>query len=526
MWETEDIRPASNLRRQPIMRIKALILKLLVCILVSLSCASPQAEEKGNEQDVPQWVTTGVRPRYPSDLYITGVGSAEIKYNDTAAAQAQADARALAQVAKQIEVVIQQRSSSVEREVGSSSGGTLNQRDVWEKTAAFVKIKVEGVRIEDRYHDADENRIYAFASLDRMTRGRIISDEIAALESDTRKLVAEAEKSRQTLTKIYRSVAAYGLAIKKMILAVRKNQYLNVIAPAMTRRNMAQTLSGLQSDVADFMSGFSFEKLSGDNQKGVVGGSLREPLQLRVLYQGNPVPSVPIRFAWVDGSGNIDSSTRSDSRGLVSTTVSNLGPTGKKINKIKAAVNVYPSDAAIQETLETVMPPVYAQFTYELPPVEDIRVAVLINEYNLGTLQHDSFLKNRLVQSLGSMNLKVLKEIPRDYMPTAYDMGGGPGLAEKLKAMSAIADVAVVGEVKALLLDAGSGGSSLFFSRSRAVVKIFDLASESQMGGADLSLKAAGPDRDEAGRRGLEKISVKASMAVEREVQRILFGRQ
>ena len=88
---------------------------------------------------MPQWVTTGVRPRYPSDLYITGVGSAEIKYNDTAAAQAQADARALAQVAKQIEVVIQQRSSSLEREVGSSSGGTLNQRDVWEKTAAFVK---------------------------------------------------------------------------------------------------------------------------------------------------------------------------------------------------------------------------------------------------------------------------------------------------------------------------------------------------------------------------------------------------
>jgi hypothetical protein len=58
------------------------------------------------------------------------------------------------------------------------------------------------------------------------------------------------------------------------------------------------------------------------------------------------------------------------------------------------------------------------------------------------------------------------------------------------------------------------------------VVRLFDLASEKEIGGIDLSLKAAGPDRDEAGRRGLQKISVKASQALENEVQRILFGRQ
>ena len=506
------------------MHKSALLIKLLVCLMVAFSCASPQAKEKQDNQAAPQWVATGVQVKYPTDLYITGVGSAEIKYNDTAAAQAKADSRALAQVAKQIEVVIQQQSSSFEREVGASSGDTFNQRDIWEKTAAYVKIKIKGVSIENRYHDVTGNRIYSFASLDRMARGRIISDQIAALESDTRKLVAEAEKSSKSMPKIYRAVAAYGLAIKKMILAVRKNQYLNVIAPSMTHRNMAQTLSGLQSDVADFMSEFSFEKISGDNQKGVVGGSLPDPLQLRVLYHGQPAPSVPIRFEWVDGSGNIDQNTRSDSQGKVSTTVSNLGPTGKKINKIRAKVNVYSSDPLIRDELEKAMPPVYAQFTYELPPVEDIRVAILINEYNLGYQQHDSYLQNRLVQSLSSMKLQVLKEIPRDYMPNAYDMGGGPGLTEKLKAMSAIADMAVIGEVKALLLDT-SGGSSLYFSRTRAVVKIFDLTSVREMGGADLSLKVAGPDRDEAGRRGLEKLSVTTSTAVEKEIQRILFGK-
>jgi hypothetical protein len=40
-----------------------------------------------------------------------------------------------------------------------------------------------------------------------------------------------------------------------------------------------------------------------------------------------------------------------------------------------------------------------------------------------------------------------------------------------------------------------------------------------------VSLKGAGPDRDEAGRRTLEKLSSKASQAVEREIQRVLFGK-
>lgn len=506
------------------MKKKAMVLCMLACIIFTFSCAGTSENRGKASQATPEWVTTGVMAQYPVDLYIIGVGSAEIKYNDTAAAQAASDSRAIAQVAKQIEVVIQQLSSSFEREVSSSSGAALTQRDIWEKTAAYVKIKVKGVRIEDRYHDGAGNRIYSFASLDRMAQAKVISDQITALESNARALIIEAEKSRHSLSKIHRSVAAYGLAIRKLILAVRKNQYLNVIAPQITHKGLSGTLSDLQTDVSQLMSGFSFQKLNGDNQKGVIGGSLRDPLQLKVLYQGKPAPSVPISFVWVGGSGNIDRNTRSDSMGLVSTSVSNLGPTGKKINKIRAVINIYPSDPDAREELEKAIAPVYAQFTYELPPVEDMRIAVLINTYNLGTRQQDSYLENQIVQSLGKLKLQVVKDIPRTYMLDSYDIGGGPSLVEKLQALSDIADLAIVGEVKATLLDT-STSSSLIFTRSRAVVKIFDLAADTELGGVDLSLKAAGPDRDEAGRRGLQKVAAKASQAVEQELLRLLFGK-
>ena len=401
--------------KEALMKRTMLITSLLIILVHMLSCSGQAKQVQKETQAAPGWIDTGGIDRFPSDLFITGVGSADVKYSDTAAAQAEADSKAIAQVAKQIEVVIQQLSSSFEREVSSGTEEPLSQRDIWEKTAAYVKIKVEGVRIDSRYHDKKNDRMVSLAVLDRMAQGKKISDEITALKSSAAAMTMEAERSAKTLEKVHRSVAAYGLAIKKMILAVRKNQYLGIIAPRMIQRDIPTTLARLQAEVTDLMSQFSFEILGGDNQKGIVGGNLLEPLQLKVYYRNQPAPSVPIMFTFVQGSGNIDPYARSNPDGRVSSTAGNLGPTGEKINKIRAYINVYPSDPNIQKELSSVIAPVYAQFTYELPPIEEIRVAVLINEYNLGYEQRESFLKNRVVQSLGQSKLQVIKDIPQAY---------------------------------------------------------------------------------------------------------------
>jgi len=501
------------------------VISLLIILVLVLSCSGQAKQVQKDAQAVPGWIDTGGVDQFPSDLFITGVGSADVKYSDTAAAQAEADSKAMAQVAKQIEVVIQQLSSSFQREVSSGTGDTLSQSDIWEKTAAYVKIKVEGVRIESRYYEKKHDRMVSLAVLDRMAQGRKISDEITALKSNAAVMTMEAEKSKATLQKVHRSVAAYGLAIKKLILAVRKNQYLAIIAPSMIHRDIPTTLARLQADVTHLMSQFTFEIIGGDNQKGIVGGNLPRPLQLKVFYRDQPAPSVPIMFTFVQGSGNIDPYTRSNPNGLVTTTAGNLGPTGDKINKIRADINVYPSNPNIQKELSAVIAPVYAQFTYELPPIEEIRVAVLINEYNLGYEQRESFLKNQVVQILGRAKLQVIKKIPQTYQLESYDLTGGPGLAEKLKKLSEIADLAVFGESRATLQNTSSG-SSFIIAKARAVIRIFDLSSNTELGNVDVSTKGAGPDRDEAGRRTLKKLSGSAGKAVDREIQRTLFGKQ
>jgi hypothetical protein len=504
------------------MRKNVILLTLLCFWAVSIATVPVSAAQQPAAE--PSWVNTGGVKEFPADSYITGVGSAVVTYNDSAAAQAEADAKAIAQVAKQIEVVINQLSSSFEREVSSSGRESRSQSDIWQKTAAFVKIKIEGVRIEDRYFDQANNRIYALALFDRVAQGSMISNQIATLRSNAAALIQEAEKSRRTIDKLYRAVAAYGLAVNKMILALRQNQYLSVIAPRMVHRDIPDAIAELQMELTDFLSMFTFEKIDGDNQQGVVSGNLNDPLRVSVGYQGQPVPSLPITFAFVEGSGNIDAYARTDSHGIAATTVSNLGPTGKKINKIRSFIDIYPSDAQIQKELTAVIPPVYAQFTYFLPAVEDTRIAIVLNEYNLGKKQSDSYLANRIVQTLSQSKLKIVKNIPAEMLAASYDINGGPEMSAALHRLSEIADIAIMGEVKATTMD-GAATEGLVFSRARAMVKIFDLASQTEIANVDFATKSAGPSREESGRRALKKISSPAAEQVSVEVQRTLFGK-
>jgi len=135
----------SRCPKEKVMKKAMLVTSLLIIQILMLSCSGQAKQVKKDPLAAPSWIDTGGIDRFPSDLFITGVGSADVKYSDTAAAQAEADSKSIAQVAKQIEVVIQQLSSSFEREVSSGSGETLSQRNIWEKTAAYVKIKVDWI---------------------------------------------------------------------------------------------------------------------------------------------------------------------------------------------------------------------------------------------------------------------------------------------------------------------------------------------------------------------------------------------
>ena len=473
----------------------------------------------------PAWTQTGGVGTYPSELYITGVGSAKVRYGDTAAAQAEADSKAISQVAKQIKVKIKQFDDSVVSETGTTGSKTATgQYSVWQRTAAYVNLKVEGARIKDRYYDQQRQQLYSLALLDRTAQGRLLSEEIRSLEMGVETLLHEAEKHVGNNQKVHRSLIAYGLALQKQLMALRKNQYLNIIAPKLAHRGLPQNLANLQTDLTRLLSRFTVEMLQGDKQTGSIGGNLENALIIRVRHDGQPAPAIPIAFSFVDGRGHIDRNARTDQNGLATSTVSNLGPTGKKINKIRAYVNCYPSHSNMQRELLSVIPPVALQYTYFLPAVEDIRIAVIVRDYNMGALQPESYLANQVKRYLSQARLNVLKEIPDQYQLTAVDLNSESQMNQKLARLSDIADIVIIGEARSTL--AGDQyNPQLVFSRARAVVKIVDLKSNVEMGSIDLSTKGAGPSRKESGRRTLQKVSTSAANAVVKEVNRSLLGK-
>lgn len=495
-----------------------------VCFLL-FACV-PGKKTMSPDSALPQWVHTGGIKQYPSDFFITGVGSALVERDDTAASQAQADSKAIAQVAKQIRVTINQLSSTFEREASSSSQKKVfNQRDVWERTAARVEIEIEGARIEDRYFDKVNGRVYSMAVFDRLVEGQKIADEVATLKSSALALMHEAEKSKKSIHTVHRSVSAYSLAINKILQAVRKNQYLGLIAPRMVHRDLPQIMTSLQSDVTSLISGFSIQKLSGDKQQGVIGGNLAQPFKIKFYYNSQPVPSIPISFTMLSGGGNLDRHTRTDSNGLASTFVSNLRPTGNKINKIIALLNIYPDDLKIRKALFSIIIPVEARFTYYLPAVEDIRITVLVDEYNMGRKQPQSYLANEIVRILSSAGLNLVKKIPgRIIQGNAYSGRLTDRSGIILNKLKPYADIAIIGDTASELMD-GSYSNSLVFSRARAVVKIFDISSGTEIASVDMATKDAGPSRDESGRKALQKISDKAAVQVAKEIRRTLFGK-
>ena len=76
------------------MRRNVLLVTLLCFWAVTVSTVTASAKKQPPPE--PSWVQTGGIKEFPSDFYITGVGSAQVVYDDTAAAQAEAE-RHLAQ---------------------------------------------------------------------------------------------------------------------------------------------------------------------------------------------------------------------------------------------------------------------------------------------------------------------------------------------------------------------------------------------------------------------------------------------
>jgi hypothetical protein len=184
----------------------------------------------------PEWIVRQPA-RYPSSLYLTGVGSAPTSGGLAEALKA-AGAEARAEVAQIIEVQI----DHVQRLAGQAtsveehrSGGTrlaleTERQELSSFTRTSAQQIVQGIELKEKYHDAKKGVLYALAVLDKQAAGQRLEGQIRELDQSVGQTVHKA-REKEAAGDLLTSVRLYREALNHQLRAEVLRNQLSVIAP-------------------------------------------------------------------------------------------------------------------------------------------------------------------------------------------------------------------------------------------------------------------------------------------------------
>jgi|GEM_PF-3141849 len=179
----------------------------------------------------PDWVKTGKSKKYPDELYLVGVGTAENSGNPSKDKNL-ADDSAKAKLAEQIKVTVESELESyISEQVSKTKSKTTNQ--VNQKVSWLVKSKVkitlEGLQFPERYYDRMAKTYYSLAVLNRAQASALYlgkASELRQLAEHYSKEALAKEKKGDYFT----AFNYYQRALSALSEAIVKEKEASVIA--------------------------------------------------------------------------------------------------------------------------------------------------------------------------------------------------------------------------------------------------------------------------------------------------------
>ena len=215
---------------------------LLFCVL--LCGCGPRAVRS------PNWIL-GEPVRYPSALYLIGVGSAPTSGGLADALKA-AGSSARAELAKTIEVRIDHIQKLVDQstEVAKKRGGQTRlaleaeRSDLTTFTQTSTEQMVQGIELKEKYHDEKRGILYVLAVLDKERAGERLEKEILGLDGQTGLLVDRARLGERE-GDLLSAVRLYREALNRCLKAEVLQKQLRVIDPYRAREVEPRQASGV-----------------------------------------------------------------------------------------------------------------------------------------------------------------------------------------------------------------------------------------------------------------------------------------
>lgn len=182
----------------------------LLCSLLLLMTAC--AGTTKNHITTPDWVT-GESKHHPKSLYLTGQGMG-ISQHD-------AKDRARADLAKQFQVAVQERSQQSQQFQSQTQGGetsrTLEQK-ISRNLMTFTSQSLEGIEIAQQWHDKEQNQYHALAVLSRNKAKQQFSQQVSTLDKEIQQHLAQAKRETQNLYKAGAAHKTLDKQVKRMAL--------------------------------------------------------------------------------------------------------------------------------------------------------------------------------------------------------------------------------------------------------------------------------------------------------------------
>ncbi len=249
---------------------------------------------------------------------------------ESAEGQQDADARARADVIKQLEVSISGSDESVQQETSEAGFSYSITSTVIER----VNLSVSGLEIMRRHVDPCDKRHFALAKLDPRRAVHAWQVELKNLRSRVEEFRKQAESLRargevlQAILGLYRLMEAQETAtqIQRRVVFLdpqARSAGFSAGKAVQTRHQLETLINVIQ-----------VRKESGDDQRAKPGRPLETPLVVRIVAalqdREVPIAHTPIQFSFQQGEGSLDPTGTTDIQGMAQTVVRRVEPSQRE----------------------------------------------------------------------------------------------------------------------------------------------------------------------------------------------------
>jgi len=468
-----------------------------VCLVLG-ACASRSAQ-------VPQGTKKPSGERFGSDRYI--VGRACVPLTEQAGEdRREADQRARAEVAKQLEVKVIQVVEDIQREEQKDGERSVSYA-VSIQTREFVDKTLKGVRIKERRKDDEQGLQCSLAVLDKTAMAFQLREEIQRDLQEIRSNLTSAQSARGAGNQA-EALRAYSLAMLSVDrVAVNEKMLLRLgYRPPET-----PSREGIRREWAEVLEGIRLVRVAGEAQRARPRGPLPEPLRVVALDRfGEPVKNLPLKVLRIPEGCEMQAEARTGTGGEAEWWVYRV--VSNRIALEEVAIGLDWERLLAAERQDAGEPPPWDRwdprevvFTYRMPAPGEYRVGVAVFESGTGRPMRASPIQSSLLEGLQQVGFRTKDLLSDSSFQTR------PDAVEARKLLEGEVDILLIGDVS---LRYSSETSGFTFYRARGIVEGVALATGTTIVTLDVEAKGGGLDDDRAVRKALSNLAGKLEQEI------------